>query len=52
MKVFENDIQLAAALRVLSEAGLMAITVDDDGVPRYELSGAIVAAAGPKLNRE
>ena len=50
--MFEDDTQLAAALRVLSEACLVAITVDDDGVPHYELSGAIVAAAAPKFNRE
>jgi len=45
MKVFENDAQLNVALDTLSKAGLIEITMDDDGKPRVELSAAIIVAA-------
>jgi len=40
MRLFENDAQLAKALRVLSEAGLIDIVAGDDGKPRFQLSAA------------
>jgi hypothetical protein len=33
MRLFQNDVQLAEALRTLSEAGLIDIVAGDDGKP-------------------
>ena len=42
MRLFENDAQLAYALRILSEAGLIDIVVaGSDREPGYRLSTAI-----------
>lgn len=45
MRLFENDAQLAKALRVLSEAGLIDIVAGDDGKPRFQLSAVITKGA-------
>jgi hypothetical protein len=45
MRLFENDAQLARALRVLSEAGLIDIVAGDDGRPGFQLSVAITKGA-------
>ena len=45
MRLFENDAQLAYALRILSEAGLIDIVAGDDGKPRFQLSAAITKGA-------
>ena len=45
MRLFANDAQLAKALRVLSEAGLIDIVAGDDGKPRFQLSAAITKGA-------
>jgi hypothetical protein len=45
MRLFQNDAQLAKALRVLSEAGLIDIVAGDDGKPRFQLSAAITKGA-------
>jgi hypothetical protein len=46
MRLFQNDAQLAEALRVLSEAGLIEIVAaEEDGKPRFQLSAAITKAA-------
>jgi hypothetical protein len=41
MRLFQNDVQLAEALRTLSEAGLIDIVAGDGGKPRFQLSAAI-----------
>jgi len=45
MRLFQNDVQLAKALRVLSEAGLIDIVAGDDGKPHFQLSAAITGGA-------
>ncbi len=45
MRLFENDAQLARALRVLSEEGLIDVVAGDDGKPRFQLSAAITRGA-------
>ena len=42
MRLFQNDVELAEALRVLSETRLIAIVAD--GKVRFSLSAAIVNA--------
>jgi|GEM_PF-4392040 hypothetical protein len=48
MRVFQNDVQLAEALRVLSKAGLIDIVVGDDAKPRYQLSAGITKSAAKR----
>lgn len=48
MRLFQNDAQLAKALRVLSEAGLIDIVVGADGKLRFQLSAAITDAAASR----
>jgi len=45
MRLFENDAQLAEALRVLSEAGLIDIVAGNNGKPQFRLSTEIAKGA-------
>jgi len=45
MRLFENDAQLAEALRVLTEAGLIDIVAGDNGKSEFRLSAAITKGA-------
>ena len=45
MRLFQNEVQLAEALRVLNEARLVDIVAGDDGKVRFSLSAAIANAA-------
>lgn len=45
MRLFQNDSQLAEALRTLSEAGLIDVVSGDDGKPLFQLSAAITKGA-------
>jgi hypothetical protein len=51
MRLFQNDAQLARALRALSEAALIDILAGDDGEPRFGLSAAITKAAARRTGR-
>jgi hypothetical protein len=48
MRLFENDAQLAEALRVLSEAGLIDIVAGDNGKPQFRLSAAFTRGAAER----
>jgi hypothetical protein len=41
MRLFQNDAQLAEALRALNEAGLIDIVAGDNGEPQFRLSAEI-----------
>ena len=48
MRLFQTDAQLAKALRVLSEAGLIDIVAGVDGKPRFQLTASISNAAASR----
>jgi hypothetical protein len=51
MRPFQSNVQLAEALRLLSEARLIDIVVGDDGKVRFSLSVAIANATATRDDR-